>query len=235
MTLVPAARPTASPAAASGQPTGSETLPGAPVGLARRPGREHDRDSGEQQRGHGEVVLGGARLTHDQDVALEQDRDGDDAQVAAAVGAPDAPGGEEGDRQPAVVDEDREGVAVGDEDPGRVQQLRVLGVEPVGEDRLGMMEAGDGVALGDFRREGHVVPERVEVEHASVQGGVCGQAPVGDHEGDHAGHHDQGQGVRAGGAPTPAGFAGRDEPPEGRVHQAIAPAASRDETTRVQA
>src|SRR5205809_675019 len=39
------------------------------------PRREGDRNPGEQEGGDGEVVLGRGRLAHDQDVALEKDRD----------------------------------------------------------------------------------------------------------------------------------------------------------------
>ena len=47
-----------------------------------RPGVDQDRDRGQQQRRGDEVVLRRAGLAHDQGVALEQDRRGDDRQVA---------------------------------------------------------------------------------------------------------------------------------------------------------
>ena len=81
---------------------------------------------------------------------------------------PGARAGEEGDAEPAEVEEQRERVALRKQDADRVQQLRVLGVEPVGEDGLGVVQARDGVAMGHFHREGHVVPEGVEVEDAAV-------------------------------------------------------------------
>ena len=106
----------------------------------------------------------------------------------APVGPADAPGGEEGDRQPAEVEEQRERVAPRQQDPDRVQQLRVLRVEPVREDRLDVVHPGDRVALGHVRRERHVVPERVEVEDAPVQRVLRRQRPVRDDQRDDADH-----------------------------------------------
>ena len=187
-------------------------------------------------------------------MALEQDRHGGDAEMAAAVGPADAPGGEEGDRQPAEVDEQRERVAVDEQDPDPVQQLGVLRVEPVGEDGLVVVEAEDRVALGDVRREGHVVPERVEVEDAAAQGVVDRQAPVGDDQGDDS-DGDQELPTAGTGELRPAGPVGggggrcgrrRPRPPSprhprqigsgrGSERQASAPASSRLEAMRVQA
>ena len=105
-----------------------------------RPGSDQDRDRREQQgRGH-QVVLGGARLAHHERVALQHDRGGHHSERSAAPGPTDAPGSQEGDRQPAEVDEQRQRVAVGEQDPGRVQQFGVLRVEPVDEDGLGVEE-----------------------------------------------------------------------------------------------
>ena len=154
-------------------------------------GVEEDRDRGQDQRRGDEVVLCGTGLADDQGVALEDDRGGGDAERPTVVRPPDAPGGEERDRQPAEVEEQRERVALGEKDPDPVQQLRVLRVEPVGEDRLGVGVAGDRVALGEIGRVGHVVPEGVEVEDAAVQRVLCCQAPVGEYDCDHA-HRDQG-------------------------------------------
>ena len=113
------------------------------------------------------------------------------ARRAAAVGPADAPGGEEADREPAEVEEQRERVAADQQDPDRVQELRVLRVEPVGEDRLDVVHPGRRVALRDVRRERHVVPERVEVEDAAVEGVLGGHRPGEDDDRDHRGHRQQ--------------------------------------------
>ena len=176
---------------------------GTAPGAVRRGGVEEDRDRGQDQRRGDEVVLRGPGLADDQGVALEDDRGRGDAERAAVVRPPDAPGGEERDRQPAEVEEQRERVALGEEDPDPVQQLRVLRVEPVGEDGLGVGVAGDRVALGEIDRVGHVVPEGVEVEDAAVEGILGGEAPVGEYDCDHADGdqgHEVGRGpVRLGG------------------------------------
>src|SRR4051812_10985897 len=94
---------------------------------------DEDRDSGEQKsRGH-EVVLGGAGLAHDERVALQDDGCSEDREMASAVGAADAPGGEEAQGEEGEVEEQGQRVAVCEQDPGRVEKLRVLGVEPVRE------------------------------------------------------------------------------------------------------
>ena len=96
--------------------------------------------------------------------------------------------------------------------PVGVQELRVLGVEPVGEDGLGVVQPRHGVALHHVRRVGHVVPERVEVEDASVQRVLGRQPPVrkdqtDDAHGDDHGSQDQAPGPAGGavGGTAPAG------------------------------
>ena len=117
-------------------------------------------------------------------MALEDDSGGNHGEMPAPVGPPDAPGSQESNREEAEVEEQRERVALRQQDPNGVQQLRVLRVEPVREDRLGVVQPGDGVALRHVRREGHVVPERVEVEDPSVQRILGRQSPVGEDKGD---------------------------------------------------
>jgi hypothetical protein len=131
-------------------------------------------------------------------VALEDDRGCDDGEMALSVGPPDAPGGQEGDRQEGEVDEQRERVAVDEQDADGVQQLGVLRVEPVGEDRVDVVQPGHGMALDHVGGEGEVVPERVEVEDPAVEGVLCGYDPVGEDEGDYAPGDEQGQPLRAG-------------------------------------
>ena len=180
---------------------GTPPLP--PLGLGGavlRPGVDEDRDRRQQQGARGEVVLRRPGLAHYQRVALEQDRRGGHGEVAAAVGAPDAPGGEESESKPSEVDEQRERVPAGQQDPDRVQQLRVLRVEPVGEDRVRVVHPGHGVALHHVDGEGQVVPERVEVEDASVQGLLGGQAPVSEDHSYDADCDHEGQGAPAGGS-----------------------------------
>jgi hypothetical protein len=85
-------------------------------------------------------------------------------------------------REPAEIEEERERVAPTQQDHDAVQKLGVLRVEPVRVDRLGVVQAGDGMALGDLDREGHVVPEGVEVEDSAVECVFGGQAPVSKDE-----------------------------------------------------
>ena len=115
-------------------------------------------------------------------MGLKDDGGSEDAQVPAPIGPPDAPGGEEGEAEEGEIDEQRQRVALRKQDAGRVQQLGVLRVEPVGEDRLRVVQAGHGVALDHVHREGHVVPERVEVEDAAAQGVFGGEAPMGEYQ-----------------------------------------------------
>ena len=90
-------------------------------------------------------ALAGLGLDHHPRV--EDDRAGDQRRRADLVGAADAPGGEQRDRQPEQVDQRREPVALEEDDRGAVDQLRALRVEPGGEpQRVGEVEV-DGRAL----------------------------------------------------------------------------------------
>jgi hypothetical protein len=91
---------------------GPERKPGGEAGdrdrrpIAQLPARvrlDEEGDRGEHQRQPDDVVVGVARLAGEHQVGRQQDRDGDERDRAVAVGAADAPGGKEGQAQPAEV------------------------------------------------------------------------------------------------------------------------------------
>ena len=109
-------------------------------------------------------------------------RDRDQRQRGDPVGPADAPGRQQGDAEPAEVDQRREQVAVQQRDPRRVQQLGVLGVEPVEVERVGEVQPPERALLGDPRRERPVVPEGVEGEHPPGPDVLEAGRPVGGQE-----------------------------------------------------
>ena len=139
---------------------------------------------GDQEGEAHDVVAALAGLGLDHHPRVEDQRRGDQRRRADLVGAADAPGGEQGDRQPAEVDQRREPVALHQDDPGGVDQLRALRVEPGGEpQRVGEEQVDGRVVLGDPRRQRHVVPGGVAAEHPLVEAELGGEGPLGDREG----------------------------------------------------
>ena len=174
--LVPAARPTASPAAASGQPTRHRVVPlcscmTAPTDLAmaaQASTRIAIAASSRAAAARSFLAAPGSRTTrvwHSSRIAAATT-----VRCPAPVGPADATGGEEGDRQPAEVEEERQRVALGEQDPDPVEELGVLRVEPVREDRLGVVHPVTEWLWAMSTANGMWYQRRVEVEHASVQG-----------------------------------------------------------------
>ena len=69
------------------------------------------------------------------------------------------------------------------DDAGAVQELGVLGVEPVQVERIGEVERPDRAGVRDPRRERAVVPERVEGEHPPCPDVLEAGRPVRGDEG----------------------------------------------------
>ena len=105
-----------------------------------RPGVDENRNGSEQESGSHQVVLGRSRLAHHERVALEDDCGGYDREMPAPVWPADAPRSQEAEGEEAEVEEQRQRVSLRQQDPGRMQQLRVLRVEPVREDRLRVVQ-----------------------------------------------------------------------------------------------
>ncbi len=101
----------------------------------------------------------------------------------------DTPRSQEAQCQEAEVEEQRERVAMEQQDPSGVEQLGILRVEPVREDGLRVVQPRDGVALHHVHRKRHVVPERIEVEDPPVQCVLGREPPVRKHQGDHPDGH----------------------------------------------
>jgi len=149
---------------------------GSPVGV------DEDRYRGEKERGCHEIVLGSSWLADYERVALQEHRGSNHRERPAPIRPTDAPSCQESNRQPAEVEEQRKRVAAGEQDSVRVQQLSVLRVEPIREDRLGVVRSRNRVAMRHFDRKRQVVPERIEVEDASIQSVLRGQSPVRKHK-----------------------------------------------------
>ena len=91
----------------------------------------------------------------------------------------------------------REEVPVEEDDPGAVQELGVLRVEPVQVEGIGEVHPPDRAGVRDPRRERAVVPERVEGEHPPRPDVLEAGRPVGRDEGGGAqGQHHLGTGDR---------------------------------------
>ena len=143
---------------------------------------EQDRGGREQQRDGGDVVGRVAGLARDHRVRVEDGGDREQRQRRGAEGPADAPGREQGEAEPAEVDQRREQVVVEEHDPGRVQELGVLRVEPVQVLGVGEVESVDRALLGEPRRERRVVPHRVEAVHARRPARLHAGRPMGDDE-----------------------------------------------------
>ncbi len=123
----------------------------------------------------------------------------------------DAPGREQGHGQPAQVEHGRDAVAVEEQDPGRVRDLGVRGVERGQEDRIEEVDLAEVAGLHEPRRERHVVPEAVGAVHAG------GERPQGRHHprggerraGERGDHPGEPPGGRRGRRRVPAARAGR--------------------------
>ena len=157
--------------------------------LDRRPGGwgaslmavDHEGREGDQEGEAHDVVAALARLQVDQHPRGEDQGRGNQRRRADLVGATDAPRGEQGDRQPAEVDQRREPVVVHQQDPGRVDQFRALRVKPGNEtQRVGVEQVDRRVFLGHPRREGHVVPGGIPPEHPLFEAEQRRDAPLGD-------------------------------------------------------
>ncbi len=186
------------------------------VATVQVPDVDKDRDRGEGQRGRHEIVLRRPGLPHDQYVRLEQDRGSDDTEIPAPIRPADAPGSQERHHQPPIVQEQRKRVPPHQQHAVRMQQLRVLRVEPVREDGVDMMHPGHRMALRHLRRERQVVPERIEIEHTSIQRVLRRQRPVPEHHRDNPDHDQQPPKPPAGGwhcrCGTPDGSSGAARP-----------------------
>ena len=149
--------------------------------LPRR-GIDEDGGSGQQQRDRGDVIRHRARLAGDHGAGVEDDRDGDQGERSDAVGAADAPGGKQGEAEPAEVEQRREDVAAEEGHAGRVLDLGVLRVEPVQVERVAEVERPDRPRLREARRERAVVPEAVEGDDAAAPDVLEAGRPVDGEE-----------------------------------------------------
>jgi hypothetical protein len=86
-------------------------------------GVDQDRGRREQEEEAGDVVLGVPGLVEQQHVGVEDQRDRQDGDRAAAVRPGERPGRQQAERHPADVDQRREEVVAEEEDAGRVQEL----------------------------------------------------------------------------------------------------------------
>ncbi len=174
--------------------------------LSGRPDVDQDRRCRQQHRHRDRVRGGGAGLSGDHWARVHGDRHGCQGQGGDAVGAADAPRRQQCDAQPAEVDERREEVPVEEDDPGAVQELGVLRIEPVQVEGVGEVHPPDRAGVRDPGRERAVVPERVEGEHPPRPDVLEAGRPVGGDEGRCRQRQKQlGKGDRrAGGADVPA-------------------------------
>ena len=162
VTFVPAASPTASPAAASAQPDArsrARLVPGRPAAPRPRPGRAappRPRPGSRSPASSSAAAIRsffaapGSRTTsvwHSSRIAAATTRRG--ARARRAARCTRRPGSATAS-QPEV-EEQRERVAPRQQDPDRVQQLRVLRVEPVREDGVDVVHPGHRVALHHVR------------------------------------------------------------------------------------
>ncbi len=156
---------------------------GAGRGPLLRIGVDQDRGGGQEEEQPHRVVLGVPRLVEKQHVGVQHQSHRHDRDRTAAVDPRKGPGGEQAERRPADVEQRREEIVAEEEDPGRVEQLRVLRVEPDRQvEDLGEVERADLVVLDEAGREGRVLPGRVGQVHADVEAGLRRHRPVGDHQ-----------------------------------------------------
>ena len=140
------------------------------------------RDTRQQARETRDVVERLARLGPAEHRQRDHQAPGRERQRLHPPAQAHAPGRQQRDRQPQQVQQRRQEVAVQGHDADRVQQLRVGRV--VGDERVRLREqdARDRPRLREVRRERHVVPERVEVEHPRPQRVRRLQSPLGGHD-----------------------------------------------------
>ena len=163
-----------------------------PRRLRRVPVHEQGR-GGQDQGDAGDVVERLAGLELHQALRAERHRRADQRLRPEPVGPADAPGREQGHRQPAQVEHRRDAVAAREQDRDGVQHLGVRGVERGEEDRVEEVDVAEVAGLHEPRRERHVVPEAVGPVHARGErpqgrhhpgGGERGAGEHGDHAGE---------------------------------------------------
>ena len=176
VSLTEAASPAAIPAMISGPLSSSGASRSGASCTAPAGGRsslvavDQEGGEGEQEGEAHDVVAPLAGLGLDHHPGVEDDRRRDQRRRADLVGAADAPGGEQRDREPDEVDQRREPVALEEDDRRRRGPARSWRVEPGGEpQRVGEVQVDVECSWAIRRREGHVVPGRVAAEHAVVE------------------------------------------------------------------
>ena len=178
-----------------GRGLGAHSHPSRKPSDSQRPTRlplsiDEDGDGRKEQSCCHQVVLGCTRLPDDQRVALQKHAGCDQGERPPAIGPTDAPSCEEGHTEPAEVEEQAQRVSSREQDANGVQKLGVLRVKPVRENRLGVVDTRDRVAMRHFHRKRQVVPKRIEVEYAPAQCILGGQTPVREDERNHAHRHE---------------------------------------------
>ena len=167
-----------------------------PRGRAGGVSVDQDRGGREDEGDARDVVEGLTCLELDQALRAERDRGADQRLRAEPVWPPDAPGREQGHRQPAQVEHRRDDVAIEEQDSDRVEDLGVRGVERGEEDRVEEVDVAQVTGLHEPRRERHVVPEAVGAVHAGSErpqgrhhpgGGESGAGEHRDHPGESPG------------------------------------------------
>jgi hypothetical protein len=131
---------------------------------SRGPGIEGDRDGGEEKEDPDDVVPRLPRLVRERRHA-QSNRPESQGPRRNAIGAPNAPTGNQASHEPAKVEQRREEVPVERIHADRVNQLGVRRVKPGEELRRDEMQIPRVPALRKPRRKRPVVPRAVEPGH----------------------------------------------------------------------
>ncbi len=148
----------------------------------RRPRIHQDRRRRQQEGEAGDVVEPLPGLKLHEHLGAQRDAAADHRLRAHSVRPPDAVAGEQRNGQPAVVDDQRDGIAVQEEDAEGVEDLGVRRIERREEDGIEEEDASRVARLSEAGRERHVVPEGVGPVHSGRDAAECRDHP-GGHEG----------------------------------------------------